>query len=512
MKKFNILLLFLFTLFYTQTQAQQRYVDQNVFADVTVTQNVVYGVNATVILLADTAVGEAIPQPLIMDIYQPAGDTVSNRPLVLLWHSGTFLPFPQNGQTNGTLRDSAVVDLATKLAKMGYVAASCDYRLGWNPIAPTQDERKIGIMNAAYRGIQDCRTAIRYHKFVAAEGNNVYGIDPNKIVIWGIGTAGYMAMGCASLDDYLEIASLPKFNVDVGGTPVPIVLEPVNGDIYGTSVGIVPPNYPPPFTPGDTLCYPNHVGYDSDFQLAVNMGGAVGDTTWVDENTISTVSFHVPTDPFAPYTTGLVLVPGFNLPVVIVSGSYDYQRMQQMYGNQEEWYDEEFLDDISAVADSRNDGLEGLMPMPTDSVENSAPWDWWDPNDMDLTSVHGQPDPVTGRASIDSILSYYAPRACLTLGLGCDLSGIVSLNEIEQAKIDLQISPNPAVDYVRFQSKEYPMEHIYVYDLNGRLVKVHTNIDSFDFEMRRNSLANGVYIAQVRFEHGAISKQIIFQR
>ena len=117
MKKFNILLLLLFCLLQVQTQAQQRYLDQNFFDEVTVTDSMVYGVNATVLYFQ--IFGEAVPQPLYFDFYEPTGDDETARPLVLLFHSGTFLPFPNNLLSNGTMKDSAVVDVATKLAKMG---------------------------------------------------------------------------------------------------------------------------------------------------------------------------------------------------------------------------------------------------------------------------------------------------------------------------------------------------------------------------------------------------------
>ena len=43
---------------------------------------------------------------------------------------------------------------------MGYVVASIDYRTGWNPLAATQSERTYQLINAAYRGVQDARTAL----------------------------------------------------------------------------------------------------------------------------------------------------------------------------------------------------------------------------------------------------------------------------------------------------------------------------------------------------------------
>ncbi|MCB0643395.1 MAG: carboxylesterase family protein, partial [Phaeodactylibacter sp.] len=278
MKQVNMTLLVLL-MFAGAVQAQQRYLDE-IFTDVTVTEDVFFGVNATVLLITNPAVGEAIPQPLYFDFYEPAGDDVTERPLVIYYHTGNFLPQPQACSITGNKDDLLVQDMATRLAKMGYVVAVPDYRLGWNPLGSTQDERVFTLINAAYRGVQDARTAVRYFKKEAAENGNPLGVDVDRITLWGQGTGGYISLASATLDAYTDVL-LPKFTTVIGGIPIPMVIESINGDIYGTSVGVVPPGAPPPFTVGDTLCYPNHVGYDSDFQLCVNMGGALGDTSWL---------------------------------------------------------------------------------------------------------------------------------------------------------------------------------------------------------------------------------------
>src|SRR5690606_29502488 len=109
------------------------------------------------------------------------GDTETARPLVLYFHTGNFLPFRNpanpsqlgfNNSCGGERTDSAAVEICTRLAKMGYVVASVDYRLGWNPLASTDVARRFGIINAAYRGVQDARTAIRYFRKSVAEDNN----------------------------------------------------------------------------------------------------------------------------------------------------------------------------------------------------------------------------------------------------------------------------------------------------------------------------------------------------
>ncbi len=506
MKKHYVLLLFLLGLLNSQSEAQDsiRYLHP-VFDDVTVTPDIVYGVNASMLgmLVGDT---EARPEDLLLDLYEPTGDILEERPLVLLFHNGNFLPPAFTGLPTGTKEDNALVDIATKLAKRGYVVASCNYRLGWNGAADNTPALLFGIMNAAYRAIQDGRTAIRFFKKEA----DTYGIDPNKIVLWGNGTGGFISLGAASLDNYEEeIVGVLKF-YPYGE---PVVVDTVNGDIYGTSVGIVPDFYPYwPFPAGDTLNYPNHVAYSSDFQMAVNMGGAVGDISWVDENTVPTVSFHVKTDQSTScYTEIVTTPPPNNIPIIEVSGSCDYQTQQALFNNQTEWDGVDWLEDygseaadITSVADSRNDGLEGFLPFETDSIENNAPWDWW----QGVNPALGLSDQATAQATIDSALLYFLPRACITLGLDCKTTAI---DEIVATKIDLRVFPNPASNRVHFTSKEFPMEFIRIYDLTGRLVKEYQNIKEYTFEMQKGNLGNGVYFAQVWFEEGFISKQIIFQ-
>jgi acetyl esterase/lipase len=507
MKKLYLIPFFMLSLFYTHLEAQQARYLEPIFDDVTVTEDIVYGNNASIIgmLLGDT---EARPEDLLLDLYQPVGDTETERPLVLLFHSGSFLPEAFTGSVIGSKKAYALVDIATKLAKRGYVVASCDYRLGWNPLAQNQDPLLFGIMNATYRGIQDTRNAIRFFKHHAVEEGNTYGIDTSKIVVWGNGTGGFLSLGAASLDRYVEeIAMVPKFYV--GGAPV--VHPSFNGDLNGTSVGIVsdpaPIGYPNPA--GDTLCYVNYPNYSSDFQLAVDMGGAVGDSSWIDENTVPIISFHVKSDSVTPCGVGTVFSYG-HIPIIEVSGPCHYQGLQHQIDNQEEWYNFPWdnytiPNDMKPVADSRNGGLEGFFPFETDVDSINTPWDFWAEGDEGPFPL----DVDVAKATIDSAIAYFAPRACITLDLGCDFT--IPINEIQAQKIDLQAFPNPASESVHFNTKEYPMLGIKVFDLTGRLVKEYSNINEYSFEMQKGNLGNGIYSAQVWFEDGFLSTRIIFQ-
>lgn len=77
---FILLTLFAFS---GNVKAQVRYLDE-VFNATTVTSNVEYGYNVTVIT------GAPALDTLRMDVYEPTGDTASLRPLIIYIHTEAF--------------------------------------------------------------------------------------------------------------------------------------------------------------------------------------------------------------------------------------------------------------------------------------------------------------------------------------------------------------------------------------------------------------------------------------
>ncbi len=494
-------------------QAQDRRFIDEIFTDVDVDTNVTYGVNASVLAL--NIVGEAIPQALELDVYQPVGDDQAERPLVVVFHSGNFLPFPDNGVTSGSRRDSSVIETCKLLARRGYVAAAADYRLGWNPIAAEQDERVFTLINAAYRGVQDANTCIRFFKQDYVDGGNTYGIDTARIVLWGIGTGGYVTLNTQSLDR-VEETFIEKFTTEIGGQPFPMVNEPINGNVQATQVGIVPEGFPG-FPAGDTLCYPNHVTFmdgtpiSSDYQMTVNLGGALGDTSWIEPGQTPSISFQTPLDAFAPYMEGTVLVPGLGLPVVEVQGAFLIQKKQNELDNNDVFADVNFLDPISEVADSRDNGFTGLFPFPTGDPEDSAPWDFYAPDNINADEP---PTPERARIYLDTIMNYFAPRACIVLDLDCDLEGIITStrNLLTASEVGLELAPNPASKQLILRSANgHPMQEALLYDISGRLVQTHFNVNDIYYEVPRRNLPAGSYVLQIRFEDGIVSQQVMFK-
>ena len=94
--------------------------------------------------------------PIYCDIYEPIGDTLTNRPVIIVSHTGSFLPPVANGQPTGSIKDSSIVEQCNRWAKKGYVAVAMGNRLGWNPLSTDQNVRTSTLLQA-YRGIQDAK-------------------------------------------------------------------------------------------------------------------------------------------------------------------------------------------------------------------------------------------------------------------------------------------------------------------------------------------------------------------
>ena len=111
--KVNILIIgivYLTTLF----AQNNRYLDE-VFDEVIKTENVVYG-NAPDLPFLFWVESNTVDIDLDMDVYEPAGDTLTNRPVIIFAHTGSF--FSGHNETDD------MVNLAKSAAKRGYVAIS----------------------------------------------------------------------------------------------------------------------------------------------------------------------------------------------------------------------------------------------------------------------------------------------------------------------------------------------------------------------------------------------------
>lgn len=247
--------------------------DTEVFSAVTNHNNLLYGSN--------TSYSGTITQ-LYLDEYEPAGDTMAARPLIIWAHGGSFV--------TGSRVDPDVVALSNRFAKRGYVCASIEYREGI-PFPPSQ----AGATQAVYRAVQDMKAAIRYFRKDAATAN-LYRIDPSRIYIGGSSAGAFMALHLAYLD---EVSELPS-SIDT------VAL----GNLEGNS---------------------GNPGYPSNASAVVNLCGAIGNKTWIHTNDEPLCSMHGTNDNTVPYSTATIYLYGV-YPLMVVDGSYAVNQYADQVG------------------------------------------------------------------------------------------------------------------------------------------------------------------------------------
>ena len=220
---------------------------QPVFSQVTTTTGVVYGT-------ATNFSGQS--QTLRFDFYEPAGDTLAARPLIVFAHEGGFV--------TGTRDDQFITSFAPRMARLGYCVASIDYRLLFFPFDTTN------LATAALRAMQDMRGAIRFFRADAA-GVNRFRIAPGFIVAAGASAGAVTALQVASLDRNSEIPA----NL--------IANAALLGGLEGTS--------------GPT-------GFSSVPQATVSLCGALGRPQWLEAGDPPVCFVHGTADAVVPYGRG----------------------------------------------------------------------------------------------------------------------------------------------------------------------------------------------------------------
>jgi predicted esterase len=202
------------------------------------------------------------PITLTMDVYEPADDTLSARPVVILAHGGSFI-----------FGDKTMMDRWCRLlAKKGYVAATIQYRL--YPFLVLGLPDSIDIFDTAVKAVGDMKAAVRYFR-EDADTDNQFRVDANNIFIGGYSAGAVTALHTAYLDT---------------GDDIPAFLNNLltaNGGIEGSS--------------GTAT----NQTYSSKSRAVVNMSGGIYRSFWLDETEAPLVSVHGTADETVPYTYGL---------------------------------------------------------------------------------------------------------------------------------------------------------------------------------------------------------------
>lgn len=210
-----------------------------------------------------------VTQSLMMDVYYPAAtaDTMQNRPFILLIHGGAFLA--------GNRNDMAYESM--EYARRGFVAATIQYRLGWNCAATDLlgvcifcQGNNYDLKTATYAAAQDGRAALRYINANCATWN----ASPNWLFIGGE-SAGAITAYHATFWDQTEANAFSSWAVAAVGT-----LDTAGNSLPNTWVvrGLID-----------------------------NCGAIANDSSLMNNGVIPVISFHDQLDCVVPYANGQVI-------------------------------------------------------------------------------------------------------------------------------------------------------------------------------------------------------------
>lgn len=254
--------------------ADGRYTDPAYFDSVMVTLAVPFGSN--------TPVSGGGTETLEMDIYEPYGDTLGERPAVLVAFGGSFI-----GGTRGD-----VAELCIRFAKLGYVAVAPDYRVGF--FFPNVNTTQLAVV----RSMHDLRAAVRCLRKTVDLDGNPYGIDTDRIIVGGVSAGAIGAIHATYLDQSSEIpTTLYDDTLTIGA-------------VEGNS------GWP---------------SYSSEVMACWSMSGAIGDTSWIQPGDQPLCSIHETGDQTVPYGTQMVSVIGIPTGLT-ASGSSDIHRRMDHIG------------------------------------------------------------------------------------------------------------------------------------------------------------------------------------
>jgi len=260
MKKYLFILLIVFL-----NSQETRFIDE-VFDEVTITENIVYG-NAPDLPFIFLFEWNTYDIDLHIDVYEPSGDTMQDRPVIIFAHSGAFF--------SGSKEAQDMVALCEASAKRGYVAVSMEYRLGLNILSSYSGER------AVYRGVQDGSAVIRYLR----EYHNNFNIDYDKIFFWGSSAGSFIGLHLS----YIEESERPLSTY---------------GNEFDPDLGCI-------------QCEGNDYDHFDKPTALISTWGAVSDLNYIDEyENVPVALFHGTSDLVVPYDEGYPFTLNITLPYV----------------------------------------------------------------------------------------------------------------------------------------------------------------------------------------------------
>ena len=234
-------------------------------------------VSKAIVEYTDVYAWSALDSGLDMDIYQPVGDTATNRPLLIFAHGGVYIEGDKNSNT--------MVTLCEAFAKRGYVTASIRYRLTNLQSLLSANSYNI-FSQTVVNSISDMKSAVRYFRKDVKNNNNSFGINTNQIFVGGYSAGAVTAAHLSVIDEGEVPEEFQSFFEKSGG-------------IEGNS---------------------GNPGYSSEVSGAILLAGAINTTNFLDENDPPIVSAHSTDDNTIDYECASPLsnlgIPLLDLPVL----------------------------------------------------------------------------------------------------------------------------------------------------------------------------------------------------
>lgn len=201
-----------------------------------------------------------VMQSIKMDVFEPKNDTARLRPLVIFEHGGAYW--------TGTKDYESQIAMGEEFAKRGYVVSSATYRLESSPLSLLFQDL---MLKAVGRGVQDTKQLVRYFFHTVRDSTNPFGIDTTKIFLCGASAGAFNVLHTAYLDSTDNLDPTWKGWLDqIGG-------------VFGQY---------------------DFIDFGERIFGVVNINGALGDKSYLDNEHTNFLSVHNWWDPEIPFNRG----------------------------------------------------------------------------------------------------------------------------------------------------------------------------------------------------------------
>jgi len=229
---------------------------------------------------AETFSGQAIP--LFFDFHEPYGDSLDQRPLIVLMHGGGFI------EGHRGWMDS----LAGIFPQYGYCCANISYRLYDAGSYPLNNE---DFTTSFLLAREDLIEAVNFFAYLP-DGDLRFRIDVDNIFIAGASAGAIGALHAIPI------------NITESSNPVLLSIAEKMGDVPG-------PNLDGP------VVYPRGI---------LSFAGAVLDTTWITPEYPPVLLVHGTSDHIVPYAEGFIQITNIISPMAAFGSGSIYEKLMNM--------------------------------------------------------------------------------------------------------------------------------------------------------------------------------------